>query len=77
VKGVNIRSRCPNCRAQTLVHLVYGYPGPVTMMEADEGRIALGGCLVTDDDPRYRCQSCRSDIWRDGRIRLPDEFALL
>jgi hypothetical protein len=76
MKGVNIRSRCPNCGKQALIHMRYGYPGAVLMHHADQGLVALGGCVITGDDPRYRCQNCRSDIWRDGRFRLPDEFAL-
>ena len=32
--------------------------------EIDEGNIILGGCLVTDHDPKWECNSCHHK-WGD------------
>jgi hypothetical protein len=29
----------------------------------DAGRAVLGGCCVTSDDPRWRCQECQTPIF--------------
>ena len=61
-KPFNIRSKCPSCGERSLVNLVYGFPGDVLWGEAEAGKVALGGCVITGDDARYRCQNCHSDI---------------
>ncbi len=67
---LNVRSRCPNCGEQALVHLVYGFPNGWLIPQADEGEVALGGCVITGDDLRYRCRKCESEVWRNGRHAL-------
>ena len=49
---------CPKCGSLDVVPIEYGYPGPEMMAEAARGEIALGGCCVTDRDPRKRCEAC-------------------
>ena len=46
---------CPTCNSSTgLREIIYGMPdGPV-----DEGRYAIGGCCVSDDDPTLKCIEC-------------------
>lgn len=46
---------CPTCDSSTgLRQIIYGMPdGPV-----DEGRYAIGGCCVSDDDPTLKCIEC-------------------
>ena len=66
-KPFNIRSKCPSCGERSLVKLVYGFPGDVLWGDAEAGKAALGGCVITGDDARYRCQNCHSDVWPDGR----------
>ena len=54
--GKMARSRkppaCPKCRSANVVAILYGYPDPEAMSAAERGEIELGGCCVTDDDPR-------------------------
>ncbi len=38
--------------------ILYGYPMPEAMAAANEGKIELGGCCVTDRDPRKYCKAC-------------------
>ncbi|MBL8775342.1 MAG: hypothetical protein JNK12_05405 [Acidimicrobiales bacterium] len=36
----------------------------------EEGYVALGGCVVTGDDPSHLCGNCGSEFWADGRVRI-------
>jgi hypothetical protein len=54
---------CPACGG-TLVPIVYGLPGPEAAEAANRGEIALGGCMVTGDDPQFQCAACRVAYWR-------------
>ncbi len=49
---------CPQCHAEAVVPIVYGLPGPELMEDAEAGRVALGGCMVSPDNPRWSCQAC-------------------
>lgn len=48
---------CPACGGK-LLPIVYGLPGPEACEAAERGEIALGGCIVTGDDPRLACTAC-------------------
>jgi hypothetical protein len=37
---------------------MYGLPGPEMMEAANQGKIALGGCVVGDRDPQKECKAC-------------------
>lgn len=50
--------RCPNCDAGNPLPIVYGLPDLEAARKAEAGEIALGGCVVTGDDPRWRCRTC-------------------
>ena len=54
---------CPNCDAPNPVPIVYGMPGPELAKKAEEGRVVLGGCCVTGEDPQWRCRKCGYE-WR-------------
>jgi ADP-ribosyl-[dinitrogen reductase] hydrolase len=43
--------------------MVFGYPTPETFEAAEQGRVALGGCMVSDDDPAWACPICGGGIW--------------
>ena len=51
---------CPKCKNQKTALILWGYM-PVTdelqkKLNAEE--IVLGGCLVTDHDPKWQCNKC-------------------
>jgi endogenous inhibitor of DNA gyrase (YacG/DUF329 family) len=65
---------CPSCAAEvTPVPIVYGYPTVDAFEEADAGRLHLGGCIVTDDDPEFACPACGAALpaSNSGEVR-PD-----
>jgi hypothetical protein len=47
---------CAICGAE-LLPIGYGYPPPVE--QARRGKVIIGGCLVSDDSPRWDCAACR------------------
>lgn len=53
-KGLKV---CPKCEGD-LIPIVYGYPSPEMVESADRGEILLGGCIVSDSDPQFRCAHC-------------------
>lgn len=46
--------RCPRC-GEPMLPILYGYPSAETMDAAQRDEIALGGCVVGDDMPRWHC----------------------
>jgi hypothetical protein len=49
---------CPQCGSLDIVPIMYGLPGPEAMEAAEQGKIALGGCCVSDHDPQKQCKAC-------------------
>jgi hypothetical protein len=59
---------CPKCGSLNVVPIYYGLPGgPEVMEAAKQGKIALGGCLVTGSDPQKQCQACGTRFDRPPR----------
>lgn len=58
---------CPHCGTTDPIEIVYGFPSGEMMEAASSGAIALGGCVVDDNDPAYRCrnESCGQAFGRD------------
>jgi hypothetical protein len=46
---------CPRCGAAS-VPIVYGLPSYDLFDAADRGEVALGGCMVEDDQPTRACR---------------------
>lgn len=58
--------KCPSCGSGRIATILYGLPAFSPELEADldAGRIVLGGCCVTDDDPAWQCLDCQATIYR-------------
>ncbi len=48
---------CPHCGTTDPIEIVYGLPSGEMMEAAEAGAIALGGCVINDDNPAYQCRS--------------------
>jgi hypothetical protein len=59
-----------------MVPVVYGYPTPATLTQAEEGLLVLGGCILTGDDPPLACTNCGAEMWPGGVFRSADQGAL-
>ena len=49
---------CPSCTATNPLEILYGLPSHEMQLAEFEGSIALGGCIIHDDNPAYRCREC-------------------
>jgi len=62
------KRKCEECNSIDVVPIVYGYPMEELLKEAEEGKVSLGGCCVTDDDPKWHCNACGHE-WRYNRAK--------
>ena len=47
--------KCPKGHTNNLIPIVYGMPGEKLRRAEEKGRVKLGGCEVTDCDPKWYC----------------------
>ena len=61
--------RCPKCNSQPVARIVYGLPffNEQESADVDAGKIVLGGCIITDDDPAWQCVACDQAIYRSRK----------
>ena len=66
VERVQKPRKCPECGKAPIASILYGMPAFDEDLEQkmNEGRIALGGCCVSDDDPAWECTNCGLKIFR-------------
>jgi len=57
--------KCPSCGGK-VGKIMWGKPIIDNKLEADiaAGKIILGGCCVTDDDPTWQCAKCGEQFWK-------------
>jgi hypothetical protein len=68
------RPTCPSCGSEEVAWIFYGLPaGSLEQLrpDLDAGRLILGGCCCSSDDPQWRCLACRH-AW--GRQEFLDEL---
>ncbi len=46
---------------------MYGMPVPDEKLQADldSGRVVLGGCCISLDDPAWKCRECGAVFYKD------------
>jgi hypothetical protein len=49
-----------------MLPIVFWYPMPETIAAAERGEIALGGCVVSGEDPTHQCTACGQDVIVDA-----------
>ena len=51
---------CPKCLGKWMAEIFWGYPGNFEEMEihVERKEIVLGGCIITDNDPKWECNLC-------------------
>ena len=65
-------TRCPYCGSQELWKYLYGEP----VADYDRENYILGGCVITGNDPIYKCKNCNKDIYKKKKSNLDDIFKL-
>ena len=64
------KHKCPACGSRENVRIVYGMPSPDLFEAVQAGTVALGGCIMGEDDPNRVCRACGASFWPDGRYVL-------
>ena len=51
---------CPNCNNDEIAFIFWGYPNLDNDIEkaVENKEIVMGGCIVTDHDPKWECTEC-------------------
>jgi hypothetical protein len=68
--GKNIRvekkpAQCPVCGSEKIATYLRGMPcySKQLQNDIDEGRIILGGCCISEDDPFCVCTGCKTEFF--------------
>ena len=64
---------CPACGSPRLARILYGLPDFCKDLDdaLAEGTVTLGGCLVTGDDPQWKCLGCGQTIHASAKRGHP------
>ena len=59
-------SICPDCGSKKVARILWGMPewSPKMQNEIDQGKLILGGCVVSDRDPKWQCVDCGTKIFQ-------------
>ena len=63
------KRKCEKCGA-SMIPIVYGYPSESLFRDAARGKIALGGCVIMGNDPRWKCSADCHDKKTDEELDL-------
>ena len=58
--------KCPKCSSDLVVPIMYGMPGPEMQQDYFDGKIKLGGCGMSEENPDYHCKDCNYE-WQRGK----------
>lgn len=63
--------KCPACGSSLMANILYGMPNYDDKLEKDlkAGRITLGGCCVSNNDPQWQCADCQTMIYKKHNHR--------
>ena len=54
---------CPVCKKNDgVIQILYGLPGEELFNEAEQGKVKLGGCVVTNFDPHWYCKRDKKEF---------------
>ena len=56
-----IYKQCPYCGSKNSIRIVYGYPSHKLFIDAEAGRVKLGGCCIFESSPEYFCKDCEHE----------------
>ena len=61
-------NKCPKCGSTRIAKILYGMPAFSNKLESEinAGRVILGGCCISDDDPTWLVSAASSTIAQIG-----------
>jgi hypothetical protein len=56
--------KCPKCGNRNVAEYLWGMPAFTKKLEEEleVGHVVLGGCMITESDPKYHCNNCKNDF---------------
>ncbi len=71
--------KCPHCGAGEAAEILYGMPAYSEELEESlkNGEVFIGGCLITGDDPKYKCRSCGFEYGRPSGDPALSDFEIV
>lgn len=60
--------KCPKCGSKNSVVIVYGMPSYELALEAETGKVKLGGCVEIIGNAEYFCKDCENEWNREQAI---------
>jgi len=63
---INKPKICPFCKSKKIAKYIYGLPdySEKLQMKIDKGKIILGECCLSGDDPDYACIDCKTNFFK-------------
>ena len=55
--------KCPECGSTHILEIMYGFPAHIAVEQERAGKIILGGCIVDEGNPKWRCIECNTDFF--------------
>jgi len=57
--------KCPECSSTRIADILYGLPAWSQELDEDlkSGKLVLGGCCITEDDPKWQCADCHTSFF--------------
>jgi len=70
--------KCPKCGFSPVASILYGLPALDEELERklNDKSLALGGCVVDIDDPKWKCTSCDTEFYAWNSFANPAFFEL-
>lgn len=67
--------KCPVCKSRPVAVIQYGFPAISDDLEQklNDGLVALGGCVISGDDPAWKCSTCGQKIYRKDPFKQGTE----
>lgn len=61
---------CPQCNSSSIAKILWGYPADMDSLKEslEKKEIVLGGCIVTENDPKYECNECNYQ-WNETKTK--------
>ena len=59
-------TQCPICGSDKIASYLWGMPAYSKKLETEmnQGKVILGGCCVSNDDPFWACNDCKTNFYR-------------
>ena len=68
-ENIYLTRKCPKCGHAPMSVILYGMPNLSSeklRRDIDAGKVSFGGCCVSPGAPKWRCDNCDQDFYKQG-----------